>query len=365
MDIGLLLRRWIDVLGATYFAQREILRARRALVVSRENGQFIIQNPPADEGGILRPEQSSARGGNPVLGVVAAGERVSAEVLQAARRGIVVLEFPIEDVAVRRLSVPTQARDVVAGIVRNQIDRLSPWQSDGAIYGFDMAVESENAAMLDVRVLIAARSVVDCEREQLAASGLAADRIVTHLPDTDTAKAITLWSRLADVSPEQRSFVRRRIGMGIAAVIAASFSLTLWAMISANDLDGASADVAARIDTLRHHLRSSSRTAAALPPNKRAWYDKEVSPSAVVVLEALSRALPDNAYLTELTLHSASVRIIGLARDAPSLIAPLEHSGVLTGAHFFSPTTREPDGTHFRFYIEASAGPYSKWPTQQ
>jgi general secretion pathway protein L len=275
-----------------------------------------------------------------------------------------MLEFPIGNVAVRRLSVPVQARDVVAGIVRNQIDRLSPWQCDGAIYGFDMTVDSENAAMLDVRVLIAARGVVDCAREQLAVSGLAADRIVTRLPDADTAKAITLWSRLADISPEQRIFVRQRIGMGIAAVVAASFGLTLWATISANALGEASAEVAARTDALRHHTQSS-RSAASLPPNERAWHDKEASPSAVVVLDALSRGLPDSAYLTELSLQGTSVRIVGLAKDAPSLIAPLEHSGVLSGAQFFSPTTREPDGTHFRFFIEGRAGPYSKWTTQQ
>ena len=82
-------------------------------------------------------------------------------------------------------------------------------------------------------------------------------------------------------------------------------------------------------------------------------------------VEALSRALPDNAYLTELSLENATVRIVGLAKDAPSLIAPLEHSGAMTGVHFSSPTTREPDGTHFRFHIEGRAEPYNKRPEQQ
>jgi general secretion pathway protein L len=358
-NIGLLLRRWIDVLGATYFAQREIWRARRALLVSRENGQFVIRKAPADDEGIVRPERLNVREEGQTLAVLAVGERVSAEVLEAARRGIVILEFSIENVAIRRLSVPVQARDVVAGIVRNQIERLSPWQSDGAVYGFDTAVASEDAATLDVRVLIAARSVVDCAREQLAASGLTADRIVTHPPNTETGKGITLWSRLADILPEDRSLIRRRIGVGIGAVIAASFGLTLWALISASVVGSASEDVAGRIDALRHHLQSplALQSAASLPPLQREWYAKETSPSAVVVLEALSRALPDGAYLTELTLQGTTLRIVGLAKDAPPLIAPLEHSRVLTEVHFFSPTTREPDGAHFRFYIEGRAQP--------
>jgi general secretion pathway protein L len=302
-----------------------------------------------------------------VLAVVAAGERVSAEVLHAAQRGIVILQFPAESVALRRLSVPAQARDFVAGIVRNQIDRLSPWQPNDAIYGFDTAIDAQDAATLEVCVLIAARAVLDDARDQLAACGLTADRIVTPLPHSETGKTITLWSRLAEISPEQRSFIRRRIGIGIAAAIAASVGLTLWAMISASHLSGATADVTARIDTLRHQLQSSLtlQSVASLPPNQREWYEKETSPSVVVVLEALSRALPDSAYLVELRLESTNVRIVGLAKDAPSLIAPLEHSGVLTGVHLFSPTTREPDGTHFRFHIEGRAEPYNKRPEQQ
>lgn len=360
MNIRLLLQRWIDVLGAMYFAQREIWRARRALVVSCENGQFVIRKAPPEEDGAVRPEQWNGREQSPVPAVLAAGELVSADILQAARKGTVILELPTENIAVRRLSVPIQARDVVAGIVRNQIERLSPWQSDKAIYGFDTAVDSEDAVALDVRILIAARAVVDRAREQLAASGLAVDRIVARLPNADTAKAITLWSRLADVTPENRSLIRRRIGVGIAAVIAASFALTLWAAISTNFISGASDAVATRIDTLRRHLQSplTLRSAAAsLPPQQREWYNKEASPSIIVVLEALSRALPDSAYLTELSLHGTTLRIVGLAKDAPPLIAPLEHSGALTEVHFFSPTTREPDGAHFRFHIEGRAQP--------
>jgi general secretion pathway protein L len=354
-------------LATTYFAQRETWRARRALVVSSESGQFIIRKAPADEDGAVRLEQPDARGGDAVLAALAAGERVSAEVLHAAQRGIVILQLPAENVALRRLSVPAQARDFVAGIVRNQIERLSPWQPDEAIYGFDTAIDAQDAGTLEVCVLIAARALLDGARDQLAACGLTADRVVTHLPHSESGKAITLWSRLADISPEHRSFIRRRIGIGIAAAIAASVALTLWAMISANHLSGASADVTARIDTLERHLHSSLtlRSAASLPPNEREWYDKETSPSVVVVLEALSRALPDSAYLTELSLESARVQIVGLAKDAPSLIAPLEHSGALTGVHFFSPTTREPDGAHFRFHIEGRAEPYNKPPEHQ
>jgi general secretion pathway protein L len=89
----------------------------------------------------------------------------------------------------------------------------------------------------------------------------------------------------------------------------------------------------------------------------QAWSAKEKAPSAVITLEALSRALPDMAYLTDLNIEGPTLRITGLTSDGPSLIAPLESSGHFADVRFFAPTTRSPDGTLFRFYIEARIQP--------
>jgi general secretion pathway protein L len=353
-----LLRRWLDVLAATYFAWRDAWRAQRTLVISRENNQFVLRKTPRDNKSAIRQEDEEER---PVLAVLAPGERASEEILRASQWGIVVLEIPNENVVVRHISVPAQAREFLAGIIRNQIDRLSPWPSDQATYGFEADVDPQEPTALDVRVLIASRAVIDAAREQITAIGLAVDRVVASWCKAGNAKPITLWSRLADVSPEYQARIRRQIGIGIAATISASLALSMWAMISASFTRGGSENVAARIDTLRRQLQGPAtlQSAASLPPNEREWYDKETSPTTVIVIEALSRALPDSAYLTELILQNTTLRIVGLTTDAPPLIASLEHSGSLTGVHFFAPTTREPDGKHFRFHIEGRVEPHA------
>jgi general secretion pathway protein L len=80
----------------------------------------------------------------------------------------------------------------------------------------------------------------------------------------------------------------------------------------------------------------------------------------VIVLEALSRAIPDSAHLLEIRLEGTTLRLIGLADDAPAMLAPLEQSGHLTGVRFFAPTTRGSDGRLFRFHIEARVEPHTK-----
>jgi Tfp pilus assembly protein PilN len=302
-------------------------------------------------------------------------------------------------------------------------------------------VDEEDAATLDVRVLIALRSVIDKARDDLAATGLRVDRIVARQPCSASApphgqghrtwrglsagsarlraeaafrrlklvierlwrgsltrsppspptpaeegrqradlslhagrgnghgadkawmaaRSVTLWSRLADVTPEHLARTVRRVGTGVAAAVAASLALSVWAMTSAASLGGESEEVEARVKTLQRQIQGpAGQSLASLSPSERAWYAKETAPTTAIVLEALSRALPDGAYLTELQLENSTLRIIGLAKDAPSLIAPLEHSGHLTNVHFFAPTTRGPNETLFRFNIEAQVEPHFK-----
>jgi general secretion pathway protein L len=294
-----------------------------------------------------------------VFAEVIPGTPITDDVARAAQSSFVIFQLPADKLVVRRISVPAQAREFLPGIVRNQVERLSPWPPEQTVHGFNAQVSQEDAATLDVRVLIASRAAVGGARDELAAMGLAPDRIVARERDVPTAPPVALWSRLSDVPHETVERTRRQIGVAIVAIFLLSVGLSVWAFWSASSLRGESEELSARARTLQRQLQGSRtpQAVASLPPAERAWAWKESMPSTVIVLEALSRALPDAAYLTELHLDNTTVRIIGLASDVPSLIAPLEHSGHLTGVHFFAPTTRSPDGSLFRFQIEARVVP--------
>ena len=74
------------------------------------------------------------------------------------------------------------------------------------------------------------------------------------------------------------------------------------------------------------------------------------------MLEALSRAIPDDAYLQEWRLKGGTMEISGLAADAAGLIKHIEQSPHFSRATFTAPTTRSADERQ-SFRIEAQVAP--------
>jgi general secretion pathway protein L len=361
MQIGAVLRRWIDVLATLYLAWNDGRRERRSLVVTRESENFVIRH--AESGGDTRLQDGKAR---TVCATVSFGTSVPAALERSAREGFVIFELPVDKVVMRKIAVPDQAGKFLAGIVRNQIERLSPWPASSAVYGFAAEAGAADAAAIDVRVLISARADIDAARQELAAHGLSVDRIVARGPDSgggvETCGPVTLWSRLADASGDRLGGAARKVGFAIAASVTASVFMGAWALVSAFSLQNESEDVAARSSALQRQLQAggTASSIASMPPAERVWHLKNASSSSVILIESLSRALPDSAYLNEVRLDKDSLRINGLAEDAPALLAPLERSKHMTNVHFVAPTARGPDGKLFRFSIEARVEPRIK-----
>jgi general secretion pathway protein L len=55
------------------------------------------------------------------------------------------------------------------------------------------------------------------------------------------------------------------------------------------------------------------------------------------------------------------LRLVGITKDAPSLIGLLEQSGYFTRATFFAPTTRSSAEAGERFHLEAVIQSFASW----
>src|SRR5262245_26673237 len=177
------LKRWIEILARLVLAWREQRRSQRTLMISEENGALVVH-----------PSGANGRkaGRKPKVLSSAKTRRVA----RSARGRFVILALSADKIVTRHLNVPAQAREFLAGIVRNQIERLSPWPAGEVMHGF--YANAEDSGSLDIRVLMTSRASIEGARATLAAAGVQIDRIVARRPDTDatatTSEPITLWS---------------------------------------------------------------------------------------------------------------------------------------------------------------------------
>ena len=194
MAVYTIFMRWLDILAGLLLLWRERRSARHWLKVVRQPDQLIVQQ--------MRGQQQVS------VSTIADGAAVPIEVARAAQSSFIVLELPADQVVSRRMNVPARARDLLPGIVRNQIERLSPWRVNQAAYGFDAATNGD-ATGLDVRVLITSRALLEEACDGVGALGLRVDRVVAGERGADAAAAVTLWSRRADASDKSLERARR------------------------------------------------------------------------------------------------------------------------------------------------------------
>jgi general secretion pathway protein L len=340
MRIDAVWKRWIEILAGLIVAVQEAWRARNALCIGLENNRPVVRS-----------------------GAAALARVPTAAALPDAARGhFVTLELPPDEIVLQRINVPAQAREFLPGIIRNQIERLSPWPIDQVVYGFDAVASPTDPQTLDARVLMTARGQIETARSALAGMGVTPDRIVAREQGSADAPPITLWSRFDTGSGRGLERPRRMIVGAVLAVFGISVAVSAWSLFSASAIWAESEDVATRTAALQRQLQPSrpSLASASADPAERAWISKQTAPAGMMVLEALSRALPDDAYITELSLQKSMLRIVGLTSDAPSLIAPLEHFGQFAEVRFFAPSTRGPDGRLYWFHIEARVEPHNE-----
>ena len=274
---------------------------------------------------------------------------------QAAFRGsrIEAVLAPAQ-VLLRPLDFPKQAQEFLDGMIRSQIDRLTPWPADEAVFGWS---EPSAHGQERIELILAATSKQEVEPLLQLATNLGAQSLAAFAVASNASGAsanIKVFDRPLGSATGRRFDTPRILRMALLATGAAAAVALLVATYVGDSLDNEQQQLMGRISQRRTALRLGSDGSSALGLLAKR---KQTSPSSIVVLEALSRALPDGTYVTELRIDGDKVQVVGMTQDAPSLIRLLEKSPQFARATFFAPTTRAPNEPGEQFHIEARITP--------
>jgi general secretion pathway protein L len=258
---------------------------------------------------------------------------------------------------IRPLELPKRASEFLDGIVRSQIDRLTPWRAADAVFGWTQPIDAPDDR-ISLTVVATARAKIEPYVQALTALGVNSV-VVSMRPEDEAAGAVPVRV-FAQSSQSVFDVARARHWLMVILAVAsvATAVATVTAQFVGDGIDAQTRDVNRQITERRAALVRGRNAADGAPSAQRALERrKQESAASVIVLDALSHVLPDHTYMTELRIEADKVQIIGVSREASSLIRLMEDSPHFTRATFFAPTTRSPGDPGERFHIEARIKP--------
>jgi general secretion pathway protein L len=225
-----------------------------------------------------------------------------------------------------------------------EIARHFPFPAERVYFRHRFAARDDVGGAVVIEIVAVPREIVDGVCAALGAAGLRPAAIAVHGSDGKPLYLPTsaLGTARRDLAPVTRMLGFAAVLMGLAAL--ASWPLAQQAELSAMDREIAALKPRAEVGLKAGEAErgDSERSAAILAL-------RAGRPPLVAGLDALSRDLPDGAWLLSLSISGRDVVLDGLAPSAAAVALALEKSHDVSGIVFRSPITRETSGLeHFQ-----------------
>jgi general secretion pathway protein L len=338
---------WIDAVSrAVDMVAGRFVRAQQIRLVETDDGAFTASTIAAKSGAGLPDLSFRLDGGKPP-------PPLPAEWKAAFRGGRVEALLQPAQVITHQLDFPNKAAAFLDGMIRAQVDRMTPWSAVDAVFGWSSPVPAANDR---IAVTFAATSRRKVDPLLQFAEAVDAASVAISAPVASASTQVTLMDRsLRSVIGAAVNVPRLLRAILLSSALAAAASLIANAYLGGS-LQSELGDLQQRISQRRAALRlGADGTASGLGLLAKR---KQTTPASIMVLEAISRALPDSTYVTELRIEGDKIQVVGMTQDAPSLVRLMEQSPQFTRATFFAPTTHAANEPGERFHIEAHITAY-------
>lgn len=254
----------------------------------------------------------------------------------------------------RRLVLPGAAADRLRDVMRFEIDRQTPFPPEAVLFDARLAARRADG-QLEAELVAAPRERVDA---LLAMLGPLAGR----LSGIDVAGPGGLPRGVNLLDPAARGRQRdpwRPWNRVLAAVALLAVAGTLATMLHNRRAaaDALEAEVRGRAGPARAAAAQRAELVALVEGQTFLDRLRREQPSAVEVMDELTRRMPDGTYLEKVALEGDQLTLIGLSNRASALVtalqdSPLWHSPALAGA-----LQPDPGTGRDRFTLVAELGP--------
>ena len=263
----------------------------------------------------------------------------------------VVLRLSNNVVLARKFTLPSAISDVIKPVLENKLGQIVPWPSNQSYFGYTLSDAQCPDGTIVAHCVAVRKQTLETARAQASSLGFNHVRIDIS-DDVEKPEGMTLVN-LMNTSADRLSgntfkvlgslfmtlLIIGLVGLGRMENVQTSLesSVRKLAILNANSpqINAARSEVLALID-LRNRLIN-------LRKEKR---------SVAIIMESLTRILPDGTQLTRFEMIDEIIVISGRTDNAAELIDKLEKSRDFTDVRFYSPTLRKANDTKEIFSIE-------------
>ena len=281
----------------------------------------------------------------------AAGLRALLDAAGAGGTGIVLLRLPPGSALQRDVTLPLGAEAALERVLTYEMDRLTPFAAADVFFAWTVLRRDREAGRLRLLLSLIPKAPLLPMLEACRAAGAGPRAIEIELPPEAQATngqgsggqgaggrlSIPLaHERPAAAMRERRMLALAGSGCAALAVAAVLLPFVLQAVASSR-LDRDIAALRPRVDAvqaLHRRLAGGSAGADLVEGERRRLGDP------LQVIAAVTRVLPDDSFLTDLTLRQGQLTISGQSPAAARLIPAISADPNFTAPAFSAPVTR-------------------------
>ncbi len=300
--------------------------------------------------------QSNREVGRVDLGPDGAGQRKAIDRLVRKLdlgAATVVLRLPQGDVLRKPVDLPLAAEENLREVLSFEMDRQAPFKPGEFSFDYRIVRRDPETQRLQVELTVIPRSVVEAALERAAGWGVRPD-VVDVAGDTGVETgALNL------LPPERAQQVKVGAG-GRFNFVLGLIALVLMGTVIYKLIERQSAVASIMAERVAAAKVEAEAVAALGEELERLVEEgrflrrrKRQAIAATVVLEELTRVLPDHTWVYELHLNEGEMRLAGFSSAASEIIALIEGSELFREVAFRSPVTQDPRRGLERFNLSA------------
>ncbi len=274
--------------------------------------------------------------------------RVQAALRQRPARSVIIRLDP-SLIFETSVTLPIAAEQSLRPILLNQLERLVPLPPDAVEFQFLVTERSPAAKTIGVKLIVATRACIDRAVNLVRSVGLDPSEVIAASGLTGEDSEVTLWQARDDqvVSPAMRR-VRRTLEVAAILLFVGAYATYVYRLNDYRDQLQQDVDVAAKAAAAaRDLIARNQQTESALALLLRR--QREMDP--LTLLDELTKLVPDDTWISQLTVRGRGVELIGYSPRVRDLISRIQDHDIFYDPKFLSPITLSADGKGERFDV--------------